>query len=124
MKTSGIKRLIGLVMFCAVGIFLASLWSRSTPLPAFNEALAAYKGQRPLVLGGRDRFEGGESYHRRNYVLLLSFKFVVITQRGNEPPVVREETGGFVLFVAVVMAALLWEWWRRSEKVEEGKADN
>ncbi|MBT2115895.1 hypothetical protein KK141_09205 [Dyella sp. LX-66] len=119
MKASGIKQLIGLVMFCAVGIFLTSLWSRSTPLPAFNEALAAYKGQTPLVLGGRDRFAGGESYHRRNYVLLLSFKFVVVTQRGNEPPVVREETGGFVLFVFIVMAALLWEWWRRSGKAEE-----
>lgn len=57
-------------MFCAVALFLTSAWSRSTPLLAFKEGLAAYRGQTPLVLGGRDGFSGEESYHRRNYVLL------------------------------------------------------
>lgn len=116
MSTSGIKYLLGLVLFCAVALSLIAAWSRSTPLPAFNEALAAYRGQTPLVLGGRDGFAGGESFHRRNYVLLPSFKFVEVTQTGNESPKVREETGGFVLVTTLIFAVFFWISWRRSVK--------
>ena len=119
MSTSGIKRLLGLALFFAAGLVLIAAWSRSTPLPAFTKALAAYRGQTPLVLGGRDGFSGGETFHRRNYVLLLSFKFVEVTQRGSGPPKVREEDGGFVLLMVAAFAVFFWVWWWRSERAEK-----
>lgn len=120
MSTSGIKRLLGLAFFCAAVLFLTAAWSRSTPLPAFTEALASYRDQTRLALGGRDGFLDGESFHRRNYVLLLSFKFVEVTQIGSGSPKIREEDGGFVLLITAVFVVLFWGWWRRSEKAGKG----
>lgn len=118
MSTSGMKRLLMLFMFHVIGLVFIAAWSHATPLPAFKEALAAYRGQTPLVIGARDGYSHGESFHRRNYVLLFSFKVVEVTQMGSARPEVREETRVFTAIVWVIYAVAIISWWRRSDEGE------
>lgn len=100
-----------------VAIYLAmlswpSIYFHFTPLPAFHRAVAAYEGQTPIVMGGREGFPGGESYHRRNYILLPSFfrdpKFIKVSQMGNGPVQVTESSATFALCMFFAFVVFSW----------------
>jgi hypothetical protein len=92
--------------FLVLALSWPSLYFHFFPLPAFDQALEVYKGQAPLVLGGRDGFSQGESFHRRNYILLPSFfhdpKFINVTQLGSKRPDVTETGATFELLIILV----------------------
>ena len=108
------NRLLGVIVFWACALFMMMVWSRATPVPAFNEVLASYKGQTPIALGGRDGFSGEGSFHRRSYVLLPSFKFIKVQQTGSAPPTVRSNGTDYAMFLAFAVVIFLLDGWRRS----------
>ncbi|GLQ98157.1 hypothetical protein GCM10007863_25770 [Dyella mobilis] len=116
--------LLSLVGFLLIPFLLPSVvYTYFFPLPAFDRVLMAYPGQMPLVLGGRDGFSQGSSYHRRDYVLLPSFflkpKLIKVTQVGDAPPEVTEtnETVALSSFLtAIVLGAVAYS--RKSRRRE------
>ncbi|MBM7129576.1 hypothetical protein [Dyella mobilis] len=103
------KRSLFVVAFLLAALSLPAAYSHFFPLPAFDQTLTAYPGQIPLVLGGRDGFSQGSSYHRRDYVLLPSFflkpKLIKVTQVGDAPPEVTEtnETVALSSFLTAIL---------------------
>jgi hypothetical protein len=95
------------IAICLAMLAWPTIYFHSTPLPAFDRALTVYSGQVPVVLGGRDGFSEGESYHRRNYILFPSFfrnpKFVRVTQTGDGQPKVTETNATFELFLLLAI---------------------
>ena len=106
--------LSGGIVFLACALVMTMAWSSATPLPAVKDVLAVYKGQTPVMIGARDAVSEERSYHRRNYVLLPSFKFVEVEQTGNALPTVRDDGSDYVKFLGFAVVIFLLDWWRRS----------
>jgi hypothetical protein len=110
-RKSVFKVVLLCIIFCLAALSWPTLYFHFFPLPEFDQALSVYNGQVPVVLGGRDGFSEGKSYHRRNYILLPNFfrdpKFIRVAQTGDEQPKITETNAAFelcLLFAIVVFS--------------------
>lgn len=101
--------ILSFTVVCVAALSWPTLYFHFSPLPKFDQALSACSGQYALVLGGRDGFSNGGSFHRRNYILIPSFfhhpTFVRVVQRGGGPPQITETDATFevIAFLAFIL---------------------
>jgi hypothetical protein len=103
-------------------LFLFSLYELAFPTPEIDKLVYAHPGQIVVLVGARDGYSGGATYHRRNFFLLPSAivdpkLFTIRTENGS---VVErsEDKAGFVCGMAVVVlliAIYFRSRWRKKE---------
>ena len=104
------KAILFISAACMAAISWPTFYFHFHPLPKFDQALTVYSGQYPLLLGGRDGFSDGKSYHRRNYILIPSFfhspKIIRVIQEDHGQPRVTETKANFEVGLVISLIML------------------
>ena len=101
---------------------LVMMYGEVRPWPEAAVALSQYQGQKAVMVGFNQRFQGGRHLQSRSYVLLPSAihdpKAVTLTKADDEPVLLHEARYGAIYFSLWVMfdIGVTWWFWFRSEK--------